>query len=1470
MTASPLLARGQLLSLGRLERLLALLLALVCISQSSWSAAAQDPDDEPPEFLPGLIGEVALPSGDRLWRLDDDLHFDGNYSSLDARVDPKSSFKARWSGFLECKEHGEFRLHAFAAGTIRVRVDEVEVLSGNAGRASWFDSKPVALKFGRHAIEVIYETADIQMTAGSRQLAMYWSGPQFELEPISHRSFSHRASDLNTSALTAGDLRASELAAGTKAATLFDRGSELSRALRCGACHVGNDPREPLQGPSLTHLEGNLHRDWLLERLTSNASEPSVPFEESKRSQRMPHFGLSPQDADAVVVALFDASQPAAKPQPYVKPKPPKLKKDEAPPRLEPSVAEGRTACLSLGCLACHQLDQLGERSLFDGGDLSSLSSKRTAEFHVRWLENPGSVNADHRMPIFDLTPLQRADLALFLNSLTKSEQGSTKLGRKALDQPKSAVLEQGKLLIAKHRCGACHTLPQPLQSEPKRIALVATSDWAHGCLGASDAKRALPGFQLPAEDCIALELFWLNANRDSLAKLSGHRILVEQNCVKCHARDAASGLANTLARLAKDEPEIAPRLATLAPPSLTGVGDKLHNVALKEQLAGSVISRRPWLAVQMPKFKLTEAESKSLIDHLVTHDRIPEKQAVAPELPGGKATELAAARLVTAEGFGCQSCHKIGSTEPPKVAINAHGTDLTMLGDRIRPSWFRRWVRNPARIVPRMEMPAIQVAVKGVLHDDLNMQLEALWKTLNTPGFEPPKPNPVRVVRNFNVTGMHEHANVLTDVLETPRGKFLRPMIVGLPNRHNVLFDLESGRIGGWWMGDTARQYTRGKSWYWEAGAPPLVENLEFLQAFFIVDSSQREWRPATLGQFVVQFDSLTHIERGIEWSGRIELQHESESRFVKFTQRVSAAGESGLEVTTRLEDLKNIDSQVTVLIATPNSRQSAVQPFEPSVDKDSFMTVLSEHASATWTSATPLQPAQPHLLCMNDLDGSKPCEWTIQLVTNLPPDRFQPLNIAAAVSPAIKLDIVPGYSAVQLPLPRDEMPTALAWNDRSEMFIASLKGRVLQVEDTNADGLGDRMVVISDDLPAPYGLAANADSVDVLCKTSLIRLTPQKTKTAPGTPYNQQVVADGWGYTADYHDWAVGLERSPDGSYIMALPCQQDDRSPAAAQLRGQALKLIPYQSADSPRAYRIESMSAGLRFPMGLALNRDGDLFATDNQGNYNPFNELNHLQFGKRYGFINKLETQPGFSPDFESPAVNLPHPWTRSVNGLCFLETPPAIADGGKRAFGSFEGDLIGCEYNGLSLIRMSLQKVNGQYQGAAYMFSRPPAPGEATFEGPVCCAVSPRGELFVGSIHDSGWGGGQNTGSIVRLQADQELPLGIDEVRATSTGFEIAFTQSFDTIRASQLKNYQIRSYRRISTPAYGGDDQDSRTEPVRSLEISKDRKTVNLKLATLREGFVYEINIAAIGKDDSSIFPSQAHYHMRAVPEDN
>jgi hypothetical protein len=283
----------------------------------------------------------------------------------------------------------------------------------------------------------------------------------------------------------------------------------------------------------------------------------------------------------------------------------------------------------------------------------------------------------------------------------------------------------------------------------------------------------------------------------------------------------------------------------------------------------------------------------------------------------------------------------------------------------------------------------------------------------------------------------------------------------------------------------------------------------------------------------------------------------------------------------------------------------------------------------------------------------------------------------------------------------------------------------------------------------------------------------------------------------------------------------------------------------------------------------MNQQGELFVTDNQGNYNPFNELNHVVAGRRYGFINKLERKPDFKPPLTAPAIDIPHPWTRSVNGICFLDTPaPLRADGKKDHFGPWEGHLVGCEYDTRRLIRMSLQRVGETIQGAAYPLTLDkPAEGEPLL-GPLTCAVSPDGDLYIGSIRDSGWGGANNIGTLVRVQIDpQELPAGIAEVRAVAEGLEVQLTRAVDRQKALDPGNYTISSYTRVSTPVYGGDDQQRRNEKPLSVEVSDDGRRLLIKLAEWREGFVYELKIKKLVAADEIFFPAEAYYTLRKAP---
>ncbi len=176
----------------------------------------------------------------------------------------------------------------------------------------------------------------------------------------------------------------------------------------------------------------------------------------------------------------------------------------------------------------------------------------------------------------------------------------------------------------------------------------------------------------------------------------------------------------------------------------------------------------------------------------------------------------------------------------------------------------------------------------------------------LNTPEFEPPAPAPVRVVRKHNLPGAIEPAHVLTDVLETKERTYLRPLIVGFQNRHNVLWDLERGEISKWWIGDTARELTRGKSWYWELGGQPLGAKLESLVRFALTDPAGQTWQPQATEQFVVDFDALEHTASGVRIAGRMYFSQGERRQTVPLKvsmEPASSEGQSSIQLSFTFE---------------------------------------------------------------------------------------------------------------------------------------------------------------------------------------------------------------------------------------------------------------------------------------------------------------------------------------------------------------------------------------------------------------------------------------------------------------------------------------------------------------------------------------------------------------------------------------
>ncbi|MDG2382685.1 MAG: c-type cytochrome [Pirellulaceae bacterium] len=1358
--------------------------------QASSQDSAQDGETIRGTYAAGLIVRIADQEGRFVEQIDDTLGGWLDSNTKWSATKADTSWKIKWNGFLLAKPEGRFRFHGYARGTVRITVDGTQCFYSDTDTPSWVESEPVELEYGWRTLQVDYQPKGQQPL-----LKIAWSGPGFERELIPSRALFYNPS--------------------RSIGTPEQRGGKLVRDMGCKACHRLDRVPDLDPAPSLANLSTHMSRHWLIDWLTKPNSHSGM----------LPNFEFTPKQVNAIADHLL------ADP-PDVKAKAP-----------EPGNTQlGQKLFRTIGCLACHRADDVGPVS--SRRDLSRVADKRSAGFLSTYLRNPQYLNSDHRMPVFDLSEEEQRDLVSYL--LTLRSDGS----KPSFSATSPSVA--GKALVNVVRCGSCHQLPgDPIVVE--KIPLPRQVETDRGCLADLNSSGSRPSYELSDADRDLVQAF-LASKPGGLSRIAPAEPLQRFGCVACHPREAEAGIGPVALQVAAVDPSLAPQVPALIPPSLNQIGDKLNEKTLSQVIVGNGSDRRPWLLVRMPRFRFEPNEAKSLVRNLIAADRLPvESRKVAGENLNASQLAHGGTRLVTSAGFGCTSCHAIGESQPPNGPLNARGPDLASVGERIRRSWFDRWLRNPTRIVPRVEMPAITHPVIGVFEQQLDQQVNAVWHVLNQSDFRPPESDALRVVRR---TGNSDQRSiVLTDVLYSRGELFVKPFLVALPNRHNVLFDFKTGRLAEWTIGDAARQRTKGKTWFWDlAGTRMLLDNSPDSDVAIL--AAGKRYFAETQGQFVTQADRWSHDDGGVEFQTRLEFAGPSPTR-LWLTQRIQPSSNSPATAWQRKlsfdGDVARSDLSVRVI---PDGQLDQMN-----LSSDARVAELPDGRRVRILSDGNAKFHADGFVVMGAAAGS--AEILLEYESSIRSDQFPEIVAKDTSQSPAKIRVVPGFEAYRLPIGNSMMPTGLSWRPDGNLYVTSLKGRVWRIFDTDGDGFEDATNPFSDELAAPYGLWAQAEYVDVINKYGLLRLFDEDNDQRADRVVT---LASGWGHTADYHDWAVGLSRDQQGRYLMALPCQQDDRNSAAGRYRGQVLRLTPRQiDNDMPMSYHIESISAGHRFPMGIALSEEQKLFVTDNQGNYNPYNELNYVTPRAHFGFVNRLDSLAD-RPAVTAPAIKIPHPWTRSVNGICFLETPRQLT---AARFGPFEGHLIGCEYDTRRLIRFSLQTIGDTVQGAAYPFSLAEETDGEGLMGPIVCAISPRAEIYIGEIRDSGWGGGQNVGALVRLSPDlQHLPNGIAEVSAISNGFRLTFVCPVDPQRAVNPKNYAVESVTRTATPAYGGADHDRRQETIRELRMV-DEKTVEIFFEQLRTGFVYEFRLRNLSKDQQMFYPAEAYYTLNQIPRE-
>ncbi len=269
-------------------------------------------------------------------------------------------------------------------------------------------------------------------------------------------------------------------------APVYSRGRQMIEDLGCFGCHaMAGFEKVQKVGPDLTRIASKVDPSWLVRWI----KKPREYLPKTK----MPHFGLSDDDALSIAAYLLRASQPMPELQGAFK----------APT----SVERGKEIVSSVGCLGCHRIPGMEAKAPLAGAppdvssvhalavqpesekeapggaaktapepkpvkawlvappplpenqdfapDLSRIAGKVNADWLFAWVKNPKQFRPTTRMPDLRLSDEEARAVTAFLMTLGQKQR----VGGLEQEVRKAERIAAGERLIRKRGCFGCHDM---------------------------------------------------------------------------------------------------------------------------------------------------------------------------------------------------------------------------------------------------------------------------------------------------------------------------------------------------------------------------------------------------------------------------------------------------------------------------------------------------------------------------------------------------------------------------------------------------------------------------------------------------------------------------------------------------------------------------------------------------------------------------------------------------------------------------------------------------------------------------------------------------------------------------------------------------------------------------------------------------------------------------------------------------
>lgn len=458
--------------------------------------------------------------------------------------------------------------------------------------------------------------------------------------------------------------------------------------------------------------------------------------------------------------------------------------------------------------------------------------------------------------------------------------------------------------------------------------------------------------------------------------------------------------------------------------------------------------------------------------------------------------------------------------------------------------------------------------------------------------------------------------------------------------------------------------------------------------------------------------------------------------------------------------------------------------------------------------------------------------------------------------------------YKIVDVPIPNNVILEVggLALTDKNKLGVSTRRGEVWLIDKPNSKN--PVFTRYAHGLHEALGLAYKDNGFYLSQRSELTRLEDK----------NNDGIADlyktiySWPLSGNYHDYSYGPKILDNGDMLVTLNLGWIGYGASLVKWRGWMLKISPEGD--------MTPIATGLRSPAGFGVNAEGDIFYTENQGDWVGSGRMTHLEKGDFAGSPEGLKwtddpqsplklkpedikDKSGLTlyeyaqkvPELKAPAVWFPH----TILGI---STSDILYDTTQGKFGPFEGQQFIGDQGHSKIMRVFMEKVNGVYQGAAFPFV------EGFSSGVLRMVWGNDNNMFVG-MTSRGWAStGKQEYGLQRLVWTGKTPFEVKTMKAQDDGFILEFTKPVNKEMAENLSSYKLSSFTYKYHKTYGSPIIDKQNAMVHKTEVSEDGLSVKLIVHGMRLGYIHQIEIPNLKSTSGELLlHNTGYYTLNEVP---